>query len=280
MPIEAGLYSFTPSREVHVISSLFIAGWHGYRAAYCPGPGGVGDRRLEQQHASLDSRIMAPMTTTGPRKIEVETTGLGKHYVECRRCDKGTWHSTLALARDLDEDGDTRALSDYEIIQCDGCRTMSFRSVWELGLPGAAPGISEENLYPPRRDRKARRALTGSRVLPERVRSIYSEAIRAMNNNLPVLAGIGVRALVESVCKHKRVPGANLQQRIDGLAAAGLLGSSEAKTLHRIRFLGNKAAHEMKQPTTAELSAGMDIAEHLLDTVYLLPKKARKLPSR
>ena len=101
-----------------------------------------------------------------------------------------------------------------------------------------------------------------------------------MNEKLPVLAGIGIRALVESVCKQKRVRGTNLQQRIDGLATAGLLGAVEAKTLHRIRFLGNKAAHEMKQPTPEELSAGMDIAEHLLETVYLLPRKARALPAR
>jgi hypothetical protein len=97
---------------------------------------------------------------------------------------------------------------------------------------------------------------------------------------MSVLAGIGIRTLVESVCKHKRIKGRDLKQRIDGLAAAGILGSAEAKILHRLRFLGNKAAHEIKEPTDVELSAGMDVADHLLMTAYLLAQKAQKLPSR
>lgn len=101
-----------------------------------------------------------------------------------------------------------------------------------------------------------------------------------MTDEISILAGIGIRALVESVCKHKRIKGKDLKQRIDGLAAAGLLGANEAKVLHRLRFPGNKAAHEMKEPTANELSAGLDIAEHLLVTVYVLSKKARQLPAR
>ena len=72
--------------------------------------------------------------------------------------------------------------------------------------------------------------------------------------------------------------GRNLQERIDALVHAGLLGADEAKILHKIRFLGNKAAHEMSAPSEVELSAAMDIAE-LLATVYVLPKTSRQLRS-
>jgi Domain of unknown function (DUF4145) len=111
------------------------------------------------------------------------------------------------------------------------------------------------------------------------VRTIYWETLAAINRSSPVLTGIGIRAFVESVCKHKRIKGATLKDRIDGLAKSGLLGAAEARVLHRLRFLGNKVAHEIKAGSAAELAAGMDVAEHLLTTVYLLPLKARRLPS-
>jgi hypothetical protein len=44
--------------------------------------------------------------------------------------------------------------------------------------------------------------------------------------------------------------------------------------LHAIRFLGNDAAHEIREPTQGQLSVALKIVEHLLNTVYILEAEA------
>lgn len=98
-----------------------------------------------------------------------------------------------------------------------------------------------------------------------------------MANELPVLAGVGIRALVESVCNEKKASGSNLAQRIDSLVPLGILTRDAAKTLHSLRILGNRAAHEVKPHSIAKLRIALDIAENLLTNVYVIPHQAKSV---
>jgi len=62
---------------------------------------------------------------------------------------------------------------------------------------------------------------------------------------LPVLAGVGLRALIEAVCRDQGINGGNLEALIGGLATNGILSKAQADILHTHRFLGNAAAHEV-----------------------------------
>jgi hypothetical protein len=92
------------------------------------------------------------------------------------------------------------------------------------------------------------------------------------------LAGIGVRAIVEAICKEQRTPGHSLFEQIDNLVTQSLLTASGAKILHGIRLLGNEAAHEMKAPTEKQTIAAMKVIDHLLLGAYVLPEEAKVLP--
>jgi hypothetical protein len=95
-----------------------------------------------------------------------------------------------------------------------------------------------------------------------------------------VLAGIGIRSIVEAVCTEKTATGHNLQQRIDALVTLGLITRDGATILHSLRFMGNAAAHEVTAHTESELDTAFDVVEHLLTTVYVLPHAAARLPRR
>jgi hypothetical protein len=97
--------------------------------------------------------------------------------------------------------------------------------------------------------------------------------------DLAVLTGIGIRAIVETVCNEKEAPGGNLARMIGGLATLNLITQTEAKILHDLRFMGNEAAHKVKTHTQEELNLAFDVVEHLLKTVYLLPEQTKHLPS-
>ncbi len=99
----------------------------------------------------------------------------------------------------------------------------------------------------------------------------------AICSKFNILAGIGIRALVESVCKDKNAVGNDLEKRINDLVLKGILTKDEAGILHKTRLLGNRSAHEVAEPTYEELEIAMDIVENLLRNVYIIPERAKKL---
>ena len=113
--------------------------------------------------------------------------------------------------------------------------------------------------------------------LPDEVRRIYLEAHATLCNRLPILAGIGIRAIVETVCRSVSADGSGLSQMIDDLVAKGIVTPAGAEILHSLRFMGNAAAHEVKAHEEDELATAFDVVEHVLIGTFVLPRAARKL---
>jgi hypothetical protein len=126
----------------------------------------------------------------------------------------------------------------------------------------------------------SRSEIENAHHLPVAVHAIYREALAAHAAQLPISVGFAVRAIIEAVCIDKQIPGYNLEQKIDGLAAAGLITADSAKILHSLRFMGNAAAHQIKAHKAQELGTALDIADILLQNVYVLPQLANKLPKK
>ena len=75
-----------------------------------------------------------------------------------------------------------------------------------------------EILFPPRLEGRRRLTLT----LPRDVEAIYTETYEALCGGSRILAGIGIRALVEIGCRKKRAGGRSLEKRIEKLVELGL----------------------------------------------------------
>lgn len=190
----------------------------------------------------------------------------------CGDCRKVTNHSILA---DYDysgsnDDAGIQWWGNYQIVKCGGCGDISFRHIYD-----SSEDMQEtEERYP---DPDARKPMDGYISFPKKTRWIYQETLKALSNDMPTLAAIGLRALIESVCKHQNATASNLKKRIDELVVIGLLTKTQADFLHQHRFMGNEAAHEMEAPDSDVLDAALDIAETVLKTIYVLPKKADKI---
>ena len=118
-----------------------------------------------------------------------------------------------------------------------------------------------------------REPLEDAGALPTKVRLIYLETSNALSSNQPVLAGIGIRAIVETICKDAKSSGKNLFERINVLVELGKLSLDGAATLHKLRVLGNAAAHDVKPHDENQLELGLEVIEHILEALYILPKK-------
>ena len=113
--------------------------------------------------------------------------------------------------------------------------------------------------------------------LPIKVRILYEEVIEAVNAQLSILAALGLRALIESICKERGVKGEKLSELIKDLSDKRVLSAKQAEILHSHRFLGNVAAHEAQQASREEILAALEIAESMMKTIYILPKLSEEI---
>jgi hypothetical protein len=108
-------------------------------------------------------------------------------------------------------------------------------------------------------------------IVPALVFKMFRETLLAAEHSINTLAGMGVRATIEAVCKDKEVDGDNLEQRIDGLAGGNLITKNQAELLHCQRSFGNFAVHEFDTPSDSELRQGIKVVEGLISEAYVLP---------
>lgn len=221
--------------------------------------------------------------------------------VQCIECNRETKHR---VAASLDKDGtqyDKREgwsvewIDNYQVIQCQGCQTVTFRHLnWfsEAWQPEFDEPGTIERLYP-KRDANTLRPETLLNV-PTTLRRLYAESIDCYNNESLTLCAAGLRALVEGLCADQgivdgpvTVPAKgggmqvirkdNLEGRISGLHEKGMLTQASAQTLHEHRYLGNEAVHQLARPSQGELRLAIEIIEHMLEQLYEIPQKALDL---
>ncbi len=207
-------------------------------------------------------------------------------WVSCFECNIETSHkiwSQVNVFKDFDvEDyGPIQGNEEYMIIQCNGCHEFSFCSEstsTEDCVPddnGNFEYYVTTKLYPNRIT--GRPKMKDVIYLPYEIRVVYEETHSALCAGQRVLTGIGLRAIIESVCKDQKAKGTNLKIKIGDLVRKEFITNRSAKILQDLRFMGNKSAHEVKAHSTSTLKIALDIVEHLLKEIYILPKIAEDL---
>ena len=202
----------------------------------------------------------------------------------CRTCLRDTKHQILANANvggTIQSDGYSTDWSiAHQIIRCLGCETFSFRKTSGTEHDFIQTGENEweydglVEIYPD--PREGRQPLPDAGLLPEKIQRIYEETLQALNDAQPVLCGIGTRAIIETVCKDRKAGGGDLYHKINSLVGLGVLTQDGANILHKLRTLGNDAAHEVKPHSLEELKLAFDVVDHLLLGVYILPEHAKR----
>ncbi len=218
--------------------------------------------------------------------------------VLCTECNRQTNHLVLVSAdrvgtEQYDKDIWISWEDNYQIMQCQGCETVSFRHLnWFSEYQDFDWSGHTERIYP-KRDAASLKTKDFQNA-PNSLRRIYRESIEAFNNECYTLCAAGLRGMVEGICADQSITDGpvvvpakgggtqvvrkdNLEGKIFGLCEKGVLTKSNADTLHEHRYLGNEAVHELAQPSNAELKLAIDIIEHTLEQVYEIPEKAVEL---
>lgn len=215
------------------------------------------------------------VTTAVEEQLEVLCPG---------RCSGKTYHRVLARAERNESNEEMWWSAEFDIIECNGCGTISFRRKsqssedWDYDEDGNMAPTFQEELFPGRIE--GGKGMPDAYLLPEKVANVYRETREALAAKLRVLAGVGIRALVEAVCAEQNASGPNLEKRIDDLVTKGVLSEAAAEFLHSTRLVGNEAAHEVEPQSDDILVAAMGVAEYLLLHMYLMERRIRHLPRR
>lgn len=191
----------------------------------------------------------------------------------CSNCKNITNHEILYEDKYVEEPNDAIwSGTIHQVIKCMGCENRSFRLVEANSedldqhsgeiLETVTIYPFEDFVHPP---------IASTHFLPIKVRDIYFELLKALTNGAPILTAIGLRALIEAICLDCKTTSKNLEGKIKELATKGFLSKKQAEFLHKHRFIGNEAAHEIQAPKKSELLAALEIAETILKTMYILP---------
>ena len=189
--------------------------------------------------------------------------------VSCQNCTNKTQHKVLVSA-DRTEEWDIEGSStSYQVIQCLGCKRISFRVNWGNFFHQSY----REEFYP---NPEQRSSIKDTDLLPKNVRIIYEETIKAINGDLAIISGIAIRTTLEAIIKEQNVQGVDLSEKINNLTKKGKVTLNYASTLHELRRIGNEAAHSIKPYSPEEIKTAMDVIDHLLQQFYILPHHTNK----
>lgn len=192
----------------------------------------------------------------------------------CTECDGDKNHKRLYSKTAKSKY--TKTVEEFCVVECLGCNTVSFLLLVQVSkrskpihfnYPDDVPGSREVIFMYEEYVRK----------LPKTIRKLYEELLSAFNENATVLSGMGLRALVEAVCIDQSIAGRNLQTKIKGLYDQGWISKSELPILDNLRLIGNDSAHRIKSWPMRKLEFALGIINHILISIYILPKIDLKL---
>src|ERR1700738_1806770 len=126
----------------------------------------------------------------------------------CNRCKLDSNQEILFSESEVfrDEEQGLYATTEWQVIKCCGCGTISFREVEEFSEhtdPDTGQIIPTIRAYPVS-ERDALLAKPFHNV-PRKIRRIYRETVDAYNRGSRTLCAGGIRVAIEGICGDKRV---------------------------------------------------------------------------
>jgi hypothetical protein len=179
---------------------------------------------------------------------------------------------------------DNLGVLKYETWICRGCDTTILQescTIKYLARPKDNKITWNYDFCPPRANDSVYRKDSG--LAPLKLWFLYREIIESFNAELPVLCSMGLRAMIEGVCKDKGITDKDawsLAAKIDELVNRQQLPMATADDLKSYKFIGDSAAHSLESPDRESLKLAIELVGDLLNSIYALEHKAKYLNQR
>lgn len=200
----------------------------------------------------------------------------------CNKCGGDRNHEVLHSEKSEWEDKVNPVSGDdtYETLKCLGCDNIKLRHT------SSCSAVDENtiNYFPPaifRRTPEWFEMLWYE--LPadhEFVEKLLKEIYVALQNNLPSLAAMGIRSLIEKVMISKAGDQGTFAKNLAEFESLGYVSRIQRERLEAILEVGHATIHRTFIPSTKDVITLVDLTEHIVETVYLHEAKVDELKKR
>lgn len=206
--------------------------------------------------------------------------------VHCNSCGQETAHAVLHKEiREWSEEVSPRIViggtNEYRLVACAGCQTVSLEHLStyseDFDVETGEPVVTKA-YFPPRTYRPLPDWVEKESV-PDYVVSLLKEIYTAVQNRLPSLAMMGIRALLEAIMIHKVRDQGTFGNNLKTFEMQGFISAAQRKVLDAALDAGHAAMHRRYVPKDDALITCMDVAEHVVQAVYVLPATTKSLKS-
>lgn len=197
----------------------------------------------------------------------------------CNTCDGDRNHDVLHSER-TNWDDDEQAISGsdtYETLKCCGCELIKLRHTSWFSEDDAAT----VSYFPPAIFRRSPEWFSDLwlelKAEDEFVEALLKEIYVALQNNLPSLATMGVRALLEKIMISRAGDQGTFKKNIAEFEKLGHVSKLQREHLEAILEAGHAAIHRAYKPKVKEVVTLLDITEHIVESVFLHEAKIEAL---
>jgi len=165
----------------------------------------------------------------------------------------------------LESYGDIEVEQIWSLARCPNCEQPTLETyTWVDPIMDPEDDVPVKRLFPTIRD---------TEPLPPEVVKHYDAALRVKLID-PSFYAVGVRRMLEAVCRQEGAAGKNLVSQIKSLVSQGRLPDVFGQMADQLRVLGNWGAHAADVEVTADdVPLIEDFAEAILEYLYRAPGK-------
>lgn len=175
------------------------------------------------------------------------------------------------------EDAGIGGCEKYEMLKCGGCDSVILRHTSSFS-EDPEPTV---RFYPPAMFRKEPDWVVYLLGGKTRVaRRLLKEIYIGIQNDSKMLATMGVRALMEYVMIDSVGDKGSFSNNLAEFTDRGFISKQQRTILEAVLEAGHATIHRSYQPSDDDLQTCVDIAEVVLQNVYVHPAKAAKLKER
>jgi hypothetical protein len=200
----------------------------------------------------------------------------------CNRCGPRRNHTVLHSEREHWEDkqDELSGYDAFDTLKCDGCGSITLRHTSWFSLDEDV----HTQYYPPAISRRAPEWFDDL-VLElddetDFVADLLNEIYIALQNNLPRLATMGVRALLERVMVSKVEDQGSFLKNMQAFEKLGFLSRLQREHLETVLEAGHATIHRGFTPAKEDVNTLVDVTEHIVLTVYLHGQKIQSLKGK
>lgn len=203
------------------------------------------------------------MATKKPPNIE---------KLHCNSCRITTKHLLLKTHRDTgsDEERGFYWQTDSEMFECCGCSSVLLRQTHHF----SEDPEPEVTFYPP----PASRWLPQWQwSLPHKLRGLLAQIYKALQANSLSLAMMGARAILDTAIIDTVGDHGSFGKNLEAMKNKGYLSVKNCEYLDVAFDAGSASAHRSHNPDQDQINTVMDIVENMLQSLFVLEKKAKAL---